>query len=524
MPYPQSYDHHVLENDRHADMLLHRLRSGSPLFCDTGSKAPRTVLDLGCGPGYWVLEAARAWQRQGTFLIGFDMVDVTQGWPSLSERPNFKLVRGNFLQRLPFADESFDFVRMANLSLCIPYNLWYTVLSEVMRVLTYGGRLELIDDEIMFSYGRDEFPLPASPSPAPMINIPIPSPSFNMQAAARSSDSVDTRESAYDGCSIDDSHAPSRSVRTPTSLSGSHSSGSRASLQNSHDSTIGSRPDGDSRVAASQDLETVFENMIVQRLGLHLSPADFVLDIMKNVFGKRRAHLLTSMHLKLAPSELESQTTPPNGSLAAPPFVPQATLAADMAAESLRAAGARARSLESCPGLVLWPHTFIPIPHEELEMHACRNPKILLACKPALADYVEVNEDGARVVDEEFWDALWEYEAFLKERYTKSERKDSKQGSNQSSHFRRTSGTSVTSEISRDMHSYQSMFQDSFSWEHGGEDSPIERSSTPTQARHAFNTDISPKSSICSEVPPYTKEDQPHVRTIRVFEAIKTKS
>lgn len=102
----------------------------------------------------------------------------------------------------------------------------------------------------------------------------------------------------------------------------------------------------------------------------------------------------------------------------------------------------------------------------------------------------------------------------------------------------------MTSEISRDMHSYQrcvasvcslrrsninssvsnSMFQDSFSWEHGGEDSPIERSSTPTQARHAFNTDISPKSSICSEVPPYTKEDQPHVRTIRVFEAIKTKS
>ena len=58
---------------------------------------------------------------------------------------------------------------MANLALCIPYDKWEFVLGQVRRVLTPGGRLELIDDDIYFPYGEGskgvelEALVPASP-------------------------------------------------------------------------------------------------------------------------------------------------------------------------------------------------------------------------------------------------------------------------------------------------------------------------------------------------------------------------
>ena len=58
---------------------------------------------------------------------------------------------------------------MANLALCIPYDKWEFVLGQVRRVLTPGGRLELIDDDIYFPYGDGskgvefEALVPASP-------------------------------------------------------------------------------------------------------------------------------------------------------------------------------------------------------------------------------------------------------------------------------------------------------------------------------------------------------------------------
>lgn len=57
--------------------------------------------------------------------------------------------------KLPFPDNTFDLVRMANLALCIPYDQWELVLRQVHRVLMPGGRLELIDDDIYFPYGEE---------------------------------------------------------------------------------------------------------------------------------------------------------------------------------------------------------------------------------------------------------------------------------------------------------------------------------------------------------------------------------
>jgi hypothetical protein len=44
---------------------------------------------------------------------------------------------------------------MADLALAIPYDKWIEVLRDVKRILKYGGRLEIIDDQLFFPYGEE---------------------------------------------------------------------------------------------------------------------------------------------------------------------------------------------------------------------------------------------------------------------------------------------------------------------------------------------------------------------------------
>jgi Methyltransferase domain len=52
---------------------------------------------------------------------------------------------------LPFSDNSFDYVRLNDTMAVIPQDCWDFVLSEIHRVMTPGGRLELIHDQLCFS-------------------------------------------------------------------------------------------------------------------------------------------------------------------------------------------------------------------------------------------------------------------------------------------------------------------------------------------------------------------------------------
>lgn len=63
------------------------------------------VLDVGCGPGQWTLDMASDYP-QSTF-VGVDMVDV---FPTNDLPQNCSFVKGNTLERLPFDDNSFDYV------------------------------------------------------------------------------------------------------------------------------------------------------------------------------------------------------------------------------------------------------------------------------------------------------------------------------------------------------------------------------------------------------------------------------
>jgi SAM-dependent methyltransferase len=155
-PYMQSYDPVALSVDRYTHMLLRRLiANGTPTFYDYAKhkkSTPTSILDLGCGEGHWIIDASKSWPDAQ--IVGFDLVDILL--PEVRKINRLSFIRGNFVRfPLPFPPNTFDLVRMANLSLAIPADSWEFVLTEVNRVLQVSGRLELIDDVIAFPYGKE---------------------------------------------------------------------------------------------------------------------------------------------------------------------------------------------------------------------------------------------------------------------------------------------------------------------------------------------------------------------------------
>lgn len=346
---------------------------------------------------------------------------------------------------------------MANMSLAIPEAKWKTVLVEIRRVMTIGARLELIDDQMIFPYAK---PMPQhapsmklSPAP-PRLTIPIPSHSlespippedddFDLDEMLRLDSSDDDEYTSSSEPTLSDdtdsiivnpsvqSHGLSSEATDYDSIIANPSIASKRSRSPPARRPRGQRsrrplPDPpstawDTKASTAQGLEDIFEKMLSDRYGVHPRPAEFLLDILRHVFGPHHASLMRDFHVKLAPTELhaDSPVTAKAASFKTDKIADYSSLvaAAEAAAlsraHSVRSPGSRPSNdpLEECPGIVLWPSTFIPIPQPELDWHALKHVHTLLGCKSALADYVEeYDHDGARVVDEDFWDALHDYE------------------------------------------------------------------------------------------------------------------
>ena len=109
---------------------------------------PRDILDVGCGVGRWAAEMASEFPAAN--VIGVDVAPPTiaDDTPSgAAAAENYTFVQGNVLERLPFADNSFDFVHQRYLILAIPANRWPHVIAELLRVTRPGGWIELIETE-----------------------------------------------------------------------------------------------------------------------------------------------------------------------------------------------------------------------------------------------------------------------------------------------------------------------------------------------------------------------------------------
>ncbi|KAF8575158.1 hypothetical protein K439DRAFT_1623790 [Ramaria rubella] len=107
------------------------------------------MLDLGCGYGFWCIQAAGFFQN--CRVVGLDIADIQPslqrlGYPELSNKISW--VHGDMLERLPFPDNHFDFVRTMHTEYCVPEH------KEVSRVLKPGGIFESIQEALIFPCPR----------------------------------------------------------------------------------------------------------------------------------------------------------------------------------------------------------------------------------------------------------------------------------------------------------------------------------------------------------------------------------
>ena len=91
-------------------------------------------------PGKWAFELAAEFPDSA--VVGLDLE------PSKPDAPaNYRFVRGNVLQGLPFETGSFDFVHQRLLIAGIPLRKWQEVVADLVRVARPGGWIELMEAE-----------------------------------------------------------------------------------------------------------------------------------------------------------------------------------------------------------------------------------------------------------------------------------------------------------------------------------------------------------------------------------------
>ncbi|KAG6874403.1 hypothetical protein C0995_015139 [Termitomyces sp. Mi166 len=303
--YMQAYDSIPLENDRQTGLLLRRLNPlPNPSFYDFTGEEPLSVLDLGCGAGHWVLEAANYWKQ--AIVTGVDIVDIFL--PQARDHHQIDFVQGNFLIiPWPFQDKSFDFVRLANLSLCIPYDKWEPILSEIHRVLRINGRFELIDDQIIFPYA----PAPVSRPAYGVEEDEDDAASINTDSTLVSDGDISSslqhtrRQSSISTSPADSHNSVSQQLPFPTlSIADLPTPPTSGLTIESVDTIQKSHLDWNADAAASRDIETVFQKMLHKKFGIHSQPSEFIPDVIQHVFGNVEK---SSYHLKLAPKDAHKE-------------------------------------------------------------------------------------------------------------------------------------------------------------------------------------------------------------------------
>ena len=187
---------------------------------------------------------------------------------------------------------------MANLVLCIPQEKWDYILKEVRRVLAVNGKMELIDDQILFPYGIPPKQPPWSPAMSDAFyDAYFEDDKETLQGSESDAGSTLNANSEPSNSSCEDQifdlptlHPTAPYPTTPTV------------------SSSGSDPDVESRyiswhnqATASRELESIFEIMLQQRYKISPRPSDFILDKMFAVFGSEAAGKTKSFHIKLAP-------------------------------------------------------------------------------------------------------------------------------------------------------------------------------------------------------------------------------
>ncbi|CAG8468730.1 11171_t:CDS:2 [Dentiscutata erythropus] len=96
--------------------------------------------------GSWSLEMAANYPKSK--FIGIDISPVQS---EENKPPNVEFIKANVLERLPFDDNTFDFIFQRFLTGGIPTDKWPSVINELVRILKPGGYLELAENDIYYT-------------------------------------------------------------------------------------------------------------------------------------------------------------------------------------------------------------------------------------------------------------------------------------------------------------------------------------------------------------------------------------
>ncbi|CAB4414372.1 unnamed protein product [Rhizophagus irregularis] len=98
------------------------------------------VLNIGCGPGTWLLDLANQYEK--SIFYGLDSNSV---YPNEIKPSNLNFITANMFDGLPFPDNEFDFIRQDPMSFMIKADQWDFIISEMIRVTKPGGYIEILD-------------------------------------------------------------------------------------------------------------------------------------------------------------------------------------------------------------------------------------------------------------------------------------------------------------------------------------------------------------------------------------------
>lgn len=108
------------------------------------------ILDIGCGPGTWVLDAA--FTLPDARLIGLDssapMVTYAEARACSEQRENVSFQVADASERLPFSRETFDLVHLQLASSWVKDAVWLPLLREIQRVLRSGKYLMITESQL----------------------------------------------------------------------------------------------------------------------------------------------------------------------------------------------------------------------------------------------------------------------------------------------------------------------------------------------------------------------------------------
>jgi ubiquinone/menaquinone biosynthesis C-methylase UbiE len=108
-----------------------------------------SILDVACGPGGWVLDAAYAYPNAEVVGIDFDesLVQYARAHARVQGLENAVFQDMDVTSPLAFPDHSVDLVNARFLFGVLPKNAWTPLVAECLRVLRPGGVLRLTEME-----------------------------------------------------------------------------------------------------------------------------------------------------------------------------------------------------------------------------------------------------------------------------------------------------------------------------------------------------------------------------------------